>query len=103
MDHLKTQFYRAANEAVDQLADAVDDAAEAKDQLEEQFKELLAEYKTKRAAVAAQEAEEQQANLARKQAILDEMAKMVESNDAEVAMANLQRMRELQAEWKSIG
>ena len=103
VDHLKTQFYRAANEAVDQLADAVDDAAEAKDQLEEQFKELLAEYKTKRAAVAAQEAEEQQANLARKQAILDEMAKMVESNDAEVAMANLQRMRELQAEWKSIG
>ena len=103
VDHLKTQFYRAANEAVDQLADAVDDAAEAKDQLEEQFKELLVEYKTKRAAVAAQEAEEQQANLARKQAILDEMAKMVESNDAEVAMANLQRMRELQAEWKSIG
>lgn len=103
VDHLKTQFYRAANEAVDQLADTVDSAAEAKDELEEQFKELLAEYKAKRAAVNAEQAEELNANLVRKQAILDEMAKMVEGNDAEVAMANLQRMRELQAEWKNIG
>lgn len=103
VDHLKTQFYRAANDAVDQLAEGIDAAAEAKDELEEQFKELLAQYKTQRAAAAAQQAKEQEENLARKKAILDVMAQLVEGDNADVVMANLQRMRELQAEWKTIG
>lgn len=103
VDHLKTQFYRAANEAVDQLADGVDAAAEVKDELEEQFKELLAQYKNQRAAAAAQQIKEQEENLARKKAILDVMAQLVEGENADVVMANLQRMRELQAEWKTIG
>ena len=69
----------------------------------EEFKELLAQYKAKRAEVAAEEAKELAANLARKQAILDVMRQMVEGANAEGVMANLQRMRELQAEWKTIG
>ena len=86
VDHLKTQFY-----------------TEESDELEEEFKELLAQYKAKRAEIAAAEAKEQAENLRRKQAILDEMKTMVEDGNAEGVMANLQRMRELQAEWKTIG
>ena len=86
VDRIKTQFY-----------------SEESEELEEEFKELLAQYKAKRAEVAAAEAKEQAENLARKQAILDVMRQMVEGANAEGVMANLQRMRELQAEWKTIG
>ncbi len=86
VDRIKTQFY-----------------SEESEELEDEFKELLAQYKAKRAEVAAVEAKEQAENLARKQAILDVMRQMVEGANAEGVMANLQRMRELQAEWKTIG
>ena len=86
VDHLKTQFYTLES-----------------DELEDEFKELLAQYKAKRAEVAAAEAKEQADNLARKQAILDEMKSMVEGANAEGVMTNLPHMRELQATWKTIG
>ncbi len=86
VDRIKTQFY-----------------SEESEEFEDEFKELLAQYKAKRAEVAAEEAKEQAENLARKQAILDVMRQMVEGANAEGVMANLQRMRELQAEWKTIG
>ena len=102
VEHLKTQFYRTANEAAESVADAVDGAAETKDELEEQFKALLNEYKAKRAAVAAETAKEEAENLAKKQALLDEMKTLAEG-ETEGVLGNLQRMRELQAEWKAIG
>ena len=86
VDHLKTRFY-----------------TEESEELEEEFKALLADYKAKRAEVAAAQAKEQAENLSRKQAILKEMQAMVEGANADGVMANLQRMRELQAEWKTIG
>ena len=92
VDHLKTQFYTTTEEA-----------GEGVEALDEQFKELLGIYKAKRAEIAAAQAKEEAANLARKKAILDEMKEMVEGEDADRVMANLQRMRELQAEWKQIG
>jgi hypothetical protein len=85
VEHIKTQFYKEESE-----------------ELEEEFKAVLAEYKTKRAEAAAAAAKEQAANLARKQAILDEMKTLAEG-ETDGVMANLQRMRELQAEWKTIG
>jgi len=101
VDHLKTRFYSNDEE----VAEPVEEGAEvpATDPYEEQFKELLSQYKAKRAEVAAAQAKEQADNLARKQAILDEMRKLTESADAEGVMGNLQRMRELQATWKTIG
>ena len=86
VDRLKTQFYTIES-----------------DELEEEFKTLLSEFKSKRAEIAAAEAKKQAENLSRKQAILEEMKTMVEGASAEGVMANLQRMRELQTEWKSIG
>ena len=70
--------------------------------LEAEFKELLSQYKAKRAEIAAAQAKEQAENLARKKAILEEMKTLAEG-ETDGVMANLQRMRELQAEWKSIG
>ena len=96
VDHLKTQFYSTAEEVSEEAQEGVND-------LEEQFKELLSVYKAKRAEIAAEQAKEEADNLARKQAILDEMQAMVEGENADQVMANLQRMRELQAEWKKIG
>lgn len=86
VDHLKTKFY-----------------SEESEELEEEFKELLNQYKARRAELTAAQNKEQEANLARKRAILDEMQKMVEQANADDVMANLPRMRELQETWKSIG
>ena len=86
VDHLKTRFY-----------------SEESEELEEEFKALLGEYKAKRAELTAAQNKEQSENLSRKQAILDEMKSLVEGATADGVMANLQRMRELQAEWKKIG
>ena len=96
VDRIKTRFYASVNEEQE------GEVATETDPLEEEFKQLLAQYKAKRAEVAAQVAQEQEANLARKQAILEEMKSMAEG-ETDGVMANLQRMRELQAEWKSIG
>ena len=65
VDHLKTRFYTVETSEED---------AEAAAGEEEQFKELLAQYKAKRAEVAASQAKEQAENLARKQAILAKLA-----------------------------
>ena len=92
VDHLKTRFYSAAEEAEEAVAE-----------VEEEFKTLLAQYKSKRAEVAAVQAKEEEANLARKEAILAKMKEMAEDENADGVMANLQKMRELQAEWKTIG
>ena len=95
VDHLKTRFYsNNPEEEIDEEAHAAE---------EEAFKELLTQYKAKRAESAAEQAKEQADNLARKQAILDKMRTMVEGANADGVMANLQPMRDLQAEWKTIG
>lgn len=109
VDHLKTQFYTSDEEAESEQEEAKGEQEETEavasvpTEEETEFKALLAQYKAKRAEVAAAQAKEEEENLRRKQAILDEMAKMVESGDADAVMSNLQRMRELQAEWKTIG
>ena len=94
VDHLKTKFYSN----IDEEADEAQSAAE-----EEAFKQLLAQYKAKRAEVAAEQAKEQAENLTRKQAILEQMKALSETESAEGVMGNLQKMRDLQAEWKTIG
>ena len=94
VEHLKTRFYSC--EEVSEIAEEVS-------REEEEFKALLSDYKARRAEVTAAQNKEQEDNLARKQAILDEMKALVEGATADGVMANLQRMRELQAEWKKIG
>lgn len=96
VDRLKTQFYTVSDPVVEGVEEEVNN-------LEEQFKELLSVYKAKRAEEAAAQAKDEAENLARKKAILEEIKGMLEGEDADGVMANLKRMRELQAEWKTIG
>ena len=110
VDRLKTQFYSEVNEVAQSAEDIAEEAAatvaeeavKANEALEAQFKELLAQYKARRAEMAAALAKEYAENLARKQAIVEEMKTLAEG-ETDGVMANLQRMRELQAEWKTIG
>ena len=86
VDHIKTQFYTAAQEPAEELA-AEENETPQQDPLEEQFKQLLAQYKAKRAEVAAVVAKEQADNLARKQAILEKMKTLAEG-ETDGVMAN---------------
>ena len=113
VEALKTQFYRqyheeqaalkkAAEEAAAQAGEALENWQPKLDEAEQQFRELLNAYKTKRAEVAKQIEEEQAQNLLRKENILEQMKTMAEAETADV-MDNLKKMKELQAEWKTIG
>ena len=102
VDAIKSKFYTAADEDNAAEDEAVEAPVAEQDPLEEEFKAILAEYKAKRAEAVAQVAKVQAENLARKQTILEEMKTMAEG-ETDGVMANLQRMRELQAEWKQIG
>ena len=110
---LKTQFYRqyhqeleaqkkAALEAAQAAGEALENWLPSVDELEQEFRELLAQYKQRRAELLKQVEEEQAQNLLRKENILAQMKEMADSETADV-MDNLKKMRELQAEWKTIG
>ncbi|MCQ2333773.1 MAG: DUF349 domain-containing protein [Paludibacteraceae bacterium] len=113
VENLKNQFYRQYHEEQAALKKAAEELAAAAgeelkewqpkmDELENQFRELLNEYKAKRAEVAKQVEAELQQNLLRKENILSQMKEMAQAQTADV-MDNLKKMRELQAEWKTIG
>lgn len=113
VEALKVQFYREYHERQAQAKRAAEEAAAAAgealenwqpvlDEAEQQFRELLNEYKAKRAEAAKQLAAEQEQNLLRKENILGQMKAMAEAETADV-MDNLKKMKELQAEWKTIG
>ena len=100
VDHLKTRFYAMSSDAEEVTSE---ESPTAVDGEEEEFKSLLATYKARRAELAAAQTKEQEENLSKKQAILDEMKTLVEGATADGVMPNIQRMKELQAEWKNIG
>lgn len=113
VEQLKTRFYRAYHQELEEAQKAAQAAAEAAgetleawqpaiDETEIQFRELLNEYKQKKAEATAKAEAEQQQNLLRKQNILNQMKDIASAETADV-MGNLQKMRDLQAEWKSIG
>ncbi len=113
VEQVKTQFYRqyhqeqealkkAAEEAAEQAGKALEEWQPAVDEAEQEFRSLLNTYKQKRAEAQKQKEEAQAQNLLRKENILDQMKVMSESETADV-MDNLKKMRDLQAEWKTIG
>ncbi len=113
VEQLKTQFYRQYHQEQESLKKAAEEAAEAAgekleewqpaiDATEQEFRELLNTYKQKRAELQKKIEAEQEQNLLRKENILEQMKTMAESETADV-MDNAKRMKELQAEWKTIG
>ena len=113
VEMLKTQFYRQYHQELEAQKQAAMEAAHAAgevlenwlpsvDELEVEFRELLNTYKLRRAELHKQIEEEQNQNLLRKENILAQMKEMADAETADV-MDNLKKMRELQAEWKTIG
>ena len=109
IEELKNQFYRiyhqeqeAAKKKAEELGESMGDYKPVVDEIEQNFRQLLNVYKERRAEAAAAREAEQQQNLLRKQNILAQMKELAESETADVT-ANLQKMRDLQAEWKTIG
>ena len=74
----------------------------AVDHLEQQFRELLTKYRQQKAELHKKQEEEMQQNQLRKENIIAQMKELAQSETADVT-ANLQKVRELQQEWKQIG
>jgi hypothetical protein len=113
VEQLKTQFYRqyhqeleaqkqAAEAAALEAGESVEDETPQVDATEQEFRELLAQYKQKKAEILKKTEEEQAQNLLRKENILQQMKEMADAETADV-MDNIKKMKELQAEWKTIG
>lgn len=113
VEELKNKFYRQYHEEQAALKKAAEEAAAAAgeqlenwqpvmDEIENEFRGLLAQYKEKRAEVQKQLEADMAQNLLRKENILSQMKSMAEAETADV-MDNLKKMKELQAEWKTIG
>lgn len=113
VEQLKNQFYRLYHQELEIAKKMAEEAAQAAgetlenwqpaiDEAEQQFRQLLADYKAKRAEVTKQMEVDMEQNLLRKENILAQMKDMAEAETADV-MDNIQKMRDLQAEWKTIG
>lgn len=109
VEELKNQFYRIYRQEQENLRKAAEEAGEnmaeyqpVVDELEQNFRELLNIYKQHRAEAAAKREAEEKQNLLRKENILQQMKELATSETADV-QADIQKMRDLQAEWKTIG
>ena len=113
VEQIKNQFYRIYHQELEAAQKEAQEAAEAAgevlenwmpkiDEQEVQLRELLAGYKQKRQEYLREQEAQQQQNLLRKENILAQMKDMATAETADV-MDNLKKMRELQAEWKTIG
>ena len=113
VEQLKTQFYRqyhqeleaqkqAAEAAALEVGETLENWVPQTDATEQEFRELLAQYKQQKAELLKKTEEEQAQNLLRKENILQQMKEMADAETADV-MDNIKKMKELQAEWKTIG
>lgn len=109
VEDLKNQFYRiyrqeqeTARKKAEELGEQLEEYKPVVDEIEQNFRELLQIYKTQRAEAAAKREAEQKDNQLRKEHILDLMKNLAESETADVS-GSMQQMRDLQAEWKTIG
>lgn len=108
VNRLKVQFYALRNdelaaEKADFIAKGNEEAAFTAhpDALEEEFKATLGIIKDKKAALAAEQEAGRLANLAAKNSIIDEINAAAE--DADNVHRHLDRVRELQQQFKAIG
>lgn len=113
VEQLKTQFYRqyhqeleaqkqAAEAAATENGETLENWVPQTDATEQEFRELLAQYKQQKAELLKQTEEQQAQNLLRKENILQQMKEMADAETADV-MDNIKKMKDLQAEWKTIG
>lgn len=103
---LKNHFYRIVHQEQEALRKAAEEAGEtfeaAADETEEAFRQLLSDYKVRRDELLKKQTAEQEQNLLRKENIVAQMKELANPETADV-MVDLKKMRDLQAEWKTIG
>ena len=106
LDHLKTAFYFLLNQereaAMKAFLDGGGDAAEyvvEQDPIEEEYKAEMALIKDKRQLLFKQREEERQANLKRKQEIIERIKSLIEAEDIHEAY---KEVKSLQDEWHEI-
>ena len=113
VEDVKSRFYRVYHQELETVRKAAQEAADAAgetmenwvppfDEAEQQMRQLLATYKEKRREASQKLEEEMAQNLLRKENIIEQMKKMAQNETGDV-MNDLKTMRELQAEWKTIG
>lgn len=113
VEDVKSRFYRVYHQELETVRKAAQEAADAAgetmenwvppfDEAEQQMRQLLATYKEKRREASQKLEEEMAQNLLRKENIIEQMKKMAQNETGDV-MNDLKIMRELQAEWKTIG
>lgn len=109
VDALKQTFYRLHNAEVESQKRAFIEAGGAEedfvpevDSTEQSFKELLAKYKEVRTAEVERQKAEREQNHLRKQAILDEMKRLAESETADVS-GEMEHFHQLQQQWREVG
>ena len=103
---LKNHFYRIVHQEQENLRKAAEEAGEAyeavADETEQAFRQLLNDYKARRDQLLQKQNAELEQNLLRKENIIAQMKNLANPETADV-MGDLQKMRDLQAEWKTIG
>ena len=106
VEELKSQFYRIYRQeqetARKQAEEEGVEYTPQTDETEQEFRQLLQVYKAQRAELAAKREEEMKQNQLRKERIIEMMKQLAASETADVS-DNMQQVRDLQAEWKSIG
>lgn len=108
VEQLKQLFYRYQNQALQQARqEYIDQGGDPEtyvpvmDPQEETFRQAMQAIREKRAAEQLRLQEERADNLARKNAILEEIQKL--AGTPEEAGANFDRFKQLQQSWKEIG
>lgn len=108
VEAIRQAFYKKSKAETDRqkaafLADGGDelDFIPSPTELENEFKALVDQYRYQRTKLIAQQEQEKENNLLRKNHIIEQMKSLIESS--EDAAANINTFRELQQEWKKTG
>lgn len=109
VEQVKSQFYRLyreeqalARKKFEELGGNIEEYQPVVDDIEQNFKQLITIYKQQRAAIQAKKEEEMRQNQLRKENIVAQMKEIADAETVDIA-ENLKKVRELQAEWKTIG
>ena len=95
---LKSAFYKLLGKLKSEAVDTISNPLES---VEENFKAMYADYKKLRADFNREQEKEREENLVRKQAIIEELKALAESQDD--VSASFPAFRELQNRWREAG
>jgi len=93
---IKASFYKLLIKLRSEAGEVAEDAFTP---IEENFKSIFAEYKAERAKFTREQEAEKEANLQKKQAVIDDLKALVEGAE----QVNFPAFRELQERWRNAG